>query len=403
MKIIKDKFIIMDGFLGESFYSGVKKKRDDLMLVKFPDGAVSAGVFTTNITKAAPVVVSLTNLASDKIYGLVVNSGNANACTGKQGMDDAITMCESAAKAIGCSSKNILIASTGIIGKVLEMDKIAPAIESGFINISKDGMDNISKGIITTDTFEKKCSVQFYVGGKLATVSGVSKGSGMIHPNMATMLGFAFTDVDISKEMLQAALDEVTLDTFNMISVDGDTSTNDTVFAFSSGKLKNKVIDSYGDDFDNFKVALNALSKELSMMIAKDGEGATKLLQVTLSGCDNEACAKLLAKSVIASSLVKAAFFGNDANWGRIICALGYSGGKFDPEKVDLAFSSVNGSIELMKSGAPIDFSEATALKVLQTDEIDILINLNDGDKSAVAWGCDLTYDYVKINGDYRS
>lgn len=403
MKIVKDKFIIMDGFLGESFYSGVKKKRDDLMLVKFPDGAVSAGVFTTNLTKAAPVVVSSANLASDKIYGLVVNSGNANACTGKQGMDDATSMCESASKIIGCSSKNILVSSTGIIGKLLEMDKITPAIESGFSKVSVNGMDNISKGIVTTDTFEKKCSVQFFIDGKLATVSGVSKGSGMIHPNMATMLGFAFTDVDISKEMLQVALDSITLDTFNMISVDGDTSTNDMVLAFSSGKLKNKIIDSYGDDYDNFKAALKALCKELSIMIAKDGEGATKLLQVKLSGCDNEASAKLLAKAVIASSLVKAAFFGNDANWGRIICALGYSGGKFDPEKVDLSFSSVNGSIDLMKSGAPIDFSEDKALTVLKTDEIDILINLNDGNESAVAWGCDLTYDYVKINGEYRS
>ena len=225
----------------------------------------------------------------------------------------------------------------------------------------------------------------------------------MIHPNMATMLGFTFTDVNITKEMLQLALDTITQDTFNMISVDGDTSTNDMVLSFASGKLDNSIIDSYGDDFDKFKNALNALCKELSMMIAKDGEGATKLLQVILTGSDNEACAKLLAKSVIASSLVKAAFFGNDANWGRIICALGYSGGKFDPNKVDLAFSSVNGSIELMKAGSPIDFSEEKALEVLKADKIDILINLNDGDKSAVAWGCDLTYDYVKINGEYRS
>lgn len=403
MKIVKDKFILMDGFLGESFYSGVKKKRDDLMLVEFPDGAISAGVFTTNVTKAAPVIVSSANLASDKIYGLVVNSGNANACTGSQGMADALEMCNAAAKVIGCSSENILVSSTGIIGKVLEMDKITPAIESGFSKLSVDGMDNISKGIVTTDTFEKKCSVQFCIDGKLATISGVAKGSGMIHPNMATMLGFAFTDVSVSKEMLQSALDSITQDTFNMISVDGDTSTNDMVLAFSSAKLGNKIIDSYGDDFDSFKEALKILSKELSMMIAKDGEGATKLLQVTLSGCDNESCAKLLAKSVIASSLVKAAFFGNDANWGRIICALGYSGGKFNPDKVDLSFSSINGSIDLMKSGAPIDFCEDKALNVLKTDEIDIQINLNDGDSSAVAWGCDLTYDYVKINGEYRS
>lgn len=403
MKIVKDKFILVDGFIGGSFYSGVKKKRDDLILVQFPDGAVSAGVFTKNITKAAPVTVSVENNKSDKIYALIVNSGNANACTGEQGMKDALDMCSIAANAIDCSSENVLVSSTGIIGKVLEMDKISPTIESGFNKLSKEGMDNISKGIITTDTFEKKCSVEFYVDGKLATISGVAKGSGMIHPNMATMLGFTFSDVAISKEMLQMALDAVTKDTFNMISVDGDTSTNDMVLSFASGKLANKIIDSQGSDFDNFKFALNILSKELSMMIAKDGEGATKLLQVSLTGCDNEACAKLLAKSVIASSLVKAAFFGNDANWGRILCALGYSGGQFDPNKVDLSFTSVNGSIELMKSGAPIDFCEDTALSVLKTDKIDIQINLNDGDKSAVAWGCDLTYDYVKINGEYRS
>lgn len=403
MKIVKDKFIVLDGFLGESFYSGVKKKSDDLVLVKFPNGASSAGVFTTNITKAAPVVVSLENIKSKKIYGLVVNSGNANACTGEQGLNDANDMCKYAAKAIGCDKENILVCSTGIIGKVLEMNKIGPAIESGFTKVSKEGMANISNGIMTTDTFEKKCSVQFFINGKLATISGVAKGSGMIHPNMATMLGFAFTDVDISNSMIQNALSDVSSDTFNMISVDGDTSTNDTFLAFSSGSLGNKKIEDFGDDYDNFKVALGALCKELSMMIAKDGEGATKLLQVILSGCANKSCAKLLAKSVISSSLVKAAFFGNDANWGRIICALGYSGGKFKPEKVDLSFSSVNGEIDLMKNGAPVEFSEDIALSVLNTDKIDIIINLNDGDNTATAWGCDLTYDYVKINGDYRS
>lgn len=403
MIIFKNEFFEIDGFEGVSIFTGVKKKKDDMILVSCKNGAYAAGVFTQNITKAAPVTVSQFNIKSDKIYGLIANSGNANACTGDEGMSNCLMMCSKFSDMIGCNENQILVASTGIIGKQLEMDKIVPGIEEGFKSISKSSFKDINKGIMTTDTFEKKVTIQFKLNGKDITLAGVAKGSGMIHPNMATMLGFIFTDANINKNMLQKALSDVVNETFNMVSVDGDTSTNDMVLAFTSCMQNNQPIESNDENYDLFKKALKQLCTELSMLIAKDGEGATKLLQVSVSGCATKDSAQILAKSVISSSLVKAAFFGHDANWGRILCALGYSGGSFDPNKVDLSFESVNGYIKLMKNGTPIDFCESKALEVLKADTIDILVDLKDGEYSAVAWGCDLTYDYVKINGEYRS
>lgn len=403
MIVFKNEFFEIDGFEGTSIFTGVKKKKDDMILVSCKNGAYAAGVFTQNITKAAPVTVSQNNIKSEKIYGLIANSGNANACTGEQGMDNCLSMCSTFSSLIGCDENQILVASTGIIGKQLEMDKIIPGINDGFKDISKGNFKNINKGIMTTDTFEKKVTLQFKLSGKNITLAGVAKGSGMIHPNMATMLGFVFTDANISKDMLQTALSDVVTETFNMVSVDGDTSTNDMVLAFTSCMQSNEPIEYQDENYMVFKNALKQLCTELSKLIAKDGEGATKLLQVSVSGCATKDSAQILAKSVISSSLVKAAFFGHDANWGRIICALGYSGGEFDPNKVDLSFESSNGYVKLMTNGTPLDFCEVKALEVLKADTIDILVDLKDGEHSAVAWGCDLTYDYVKINGEYRS
>jgi len=403
MNLIKE-LIPIQGFNGAALHSGVKRKRKDLALIYSEIPCVSAGVFTQNITKAAPVVVSEKNNQSSSTKAIVINSGNANACTGQQGFIDAEIMIKETASALNIYPDEVLLASTGIIGVPLQMGKITAGIKACAPLLAKDTLDQVAEGIKTTDTFEKKASVTFIADETTITLTGMAKGSGMIHPNMATMLGFILTDCPISKPLLQQALSDVVKDSFNMVSVDGDTSTNDMVLALSNGSATMAtIVNDTNENYLTFKSALKLLCEDLSKQIAKDGEGASKLLEVNLQGAKSEEDAKLCAKSVISSSLVKAAFFGNDANWGRILCSLGYSGGQFTPEKVDLHFESINGSVTLMNAGVPVQFCEEQALKVLSTEEINIHINLNDGEHSATAWGCDLTYDYVKINGEYRT
>ncbi len=392
------------GFLTSGIHAGIKNGdlNLDMGLIYCDKTVASAGVFTRNVTKAAPVTVSKSNLEKDTAKAILINSGNANACTGKQGFNDALECVKLIASHLDISEKEVLVSSTGIIGVPLPMDVIKPGIKNLVSNLDEQNIANLSKSIMTTDTFEKSITVQFDLHGKIGHVTGVAKGSGMIHPNMATMLGFLLTDVTISSQLLSESLQESTGKSFNMISVDGDTSTNDMVLALASGAEGAPSIET-ANDLKIFKEALLLASIELSKLIAKDGEGATKLLEMTITGAPSQSDASLAAKAVISSSLVKSAFFGNDANWGRIICAMGYSGAQFDPDKVSLRIESQNGSLHLMSEGSPIVFDESHALHVLSTESVSIIADLDQGDHQATAWGCDLTYEYVKINGEYRS
>ncbi|MBQ3022535.1 MAG: bifunctional ornithine acetyltransferase/N-acetylglutamate synthase [Clostridia bacterium] len=404
--IIEGGICAPQGFSANGIHCGIRKNRTkrDIALIVSSTPAAAAATYTTNLVKGAPLTVTKNNIADGYAKAVICNSGNANTCNA-DGIEVAEKMCSLVADELGIDSKDVIVASTGVIGQKLDIGSIEnglPELVKG-LGESAEHSDYASEGILTTDTVKKEIAVGFTLGGKECKIAGIAKGSGMIHPNMATMLVFITTDASISPAMLQKALGEDIKKTFNMVSVDGDTSTNDMVSVMANGLAGNKMIESDGEDFEIFAKALNTVTVYLCKMIAGDGEGATKMLECSVSGAKDEKCAKTVAKSVICSSLLKAAMFGADANWGRVLCAIGYSGADVDVNKIDVAFSSKEGKIEVCKNGAGIDFSEDVAKKVLLEKDINILINLNDGEETATAWGCDLTYDYVKINGDYRT
>ncbi|MCG8499133.1 MAG: bifunctional glutamate N-acetyltransferase/amino-acid acetyltransferase ArgJ [Firmicutes bacterium] len=400
-----DKFLAVPGFKASGIYCGIKKNgpNKDLSIIYSEKKAVSAAVFTTNKVKAAPVIINMEHVKNDNTQAIVINSGNANACTGKKGFEDAEYMIETTAKELNLSSNEVLVASTGIIGVPMPMDKIISGVKEAAEILSYDGFEDAAKGILTTDTSTKTVSIELTIDGRPVVISGMAKGSGMIHPNMATMLGFILTNASIDKKMLNKALRDSVDNSFNMISVDGDTSTNDMVAILANGAANNKTIDSQDKNYMKFKEALDIVSLELSKMIAQDGEGATKLIEACLFGGKTKEDAKLCAKSIITSNLVKSAFFGKDANWGRILCSMGYSGGDFNPESVDISFESKRGKVQIAKDGMGLPFDEVLTKEILSEDYVKVVVDLKDGEYEAKAWGCDLTYDYVKINGDYRT
>ncbi len=395
------------GFWAAGVEAGIKyKNRRDMALVYSEAPCRAAGTFTSNVVKAAPVLWDKKIVEeSPYVQAVVVNSGIANACTGKQGMDCCEAESRWAGELLGIPAEAVLTASTGVIGMQLPLDKMKEGIKK-LAAAKADGLEaglDAAKAIMTTDTVPKQIAVEMTLGGRSVTLGGMCKGSGMIHPNMCTMLGFLTTDACISKEMLGKALREDVVDSFNMISVDGDTSTNDTLLIMANGLAGNEEIVSEGEDYDVFREALHVVTTYLARKMAGDGEGATALIEARVVGAANKEEARLLAKSVICSSLTKAAVFGHDANFGRILCALGYSGAKFDPEKVDLYFQSESGRIHIFGDGTARDFSEEEATKILSDPEVTILADMHRGEAQAIAWGCDLSYDYVKINADYRS
>ena len=407
MKHIEGSVTAPKGFQATGAAIGIKKNgKKDICLVASDVPAVLAGVFTTNVVKAAPVLWDMEVAKKGIARGFVVNSGNANACTGEQGMKDAAAMAAAFGRMLGAPADEVLVCSTGVIGVPLPIDLMTKGIEATAPGLGGTFGHGVlaAESIMTTDTFAKTIAVEIELSGKTVTLGGMAKGSGMIHPNMATMLGFVTTDCAIAKEMLDKALQEVILDTFNMISVDGDTSTNDTLLALANGLAGNAVIDVENADYETFKAALLVICRKLAIDLARDGEGATKLVEITVSGAKNTADARTIARSVSASSLFKAMLFGADANFGRVLCAMGYSGASFDPLKVTMDFRDETGkTLRLMESGVPLGFDEAYAKSILINRDIFVDIFLTEGDGTATAWGCDLTYDYVKINGDYRS
>lgn len=392
------------GFTASGVHCGIRKNKSkrDIGMIFCEKKCTAAAVYTTNLVQSSPITITRKNLADGYAQAVIANSGNANTCNA-DGDQKAWAMCELTAKELGIAAEDVIVASTGVIGQVLPIEPIAEGVPALVKELSVDGATDVAEAIMTTDTVKKEVAVQTVIGGKTVKVGGISKGSGMIHPNMATMLCFVTTDAAISSEMIGKAVKKAADDTFNMISIDGDTSTNDMLSVMASGLAGNEEITTEGDDFDAFLEALTAVCRKLSRAMAKDGEGATKLLVCKVSGAKTEADAKGVAKSVICSSLLKAAMFGADANWGRVLCAIGYSGCDVDVHKVDVSFASESGKIDVCKNGAGIDFSEEYAKEILLRDEIDILVSLNEGDGQAEAYGCDLTYDYVKINGDYRT
>lgn len=395
------------GFFAASTAAGIKKQGVmDMALVYSQAPCVAAGTFTTNVVKAAPV-----KWDQDIVYNkptaqaVVCNSGIANACTGTEGFGYCSETAKAAAKALNISEEAVLVASTGVIGRQLPMEKMAAgvAVMAPQLKDTLEAGTQAAQAIMTTDTKKKEVAVSLEIGGKTVTIGGMCKGSGMIHPNMCTMLGFVTTDAKISKKMLQEALSEDVKDTYNMVSVDGDTSTNDTVLLLANGLAENPEITEKGEDYETFKAALNYINTSLAKKIAGDGEGATALFEVKIVGAESKEQAVTLSKSVVTSSLTKAAIYGHDANWGRILCAMGYSGAKFDPEKVDLFFESKAGKIQIIENGVAVDYSEEEATKILSEEAVTAIADVKMGDATATAWGCDLTYDYIKINADYRS
>ncbi|MDO5291343.1 MAG: bifunctional glutamate N-acetyltransferase/amino-acid acetyltransferase ArgJ [bacterium] len=407
MKQIKGGVTAAEGFLASCTEANIKyKDRTDMALVFSKIPAKVAGTFTTNVVKAAPVKWGMNIVKNnEEAQAVVINSGIANACTSKEGDEANEAMAAAAAEALGIPTEYVLTASTGVIGVQLPVDRITAGAKAlgGKLDASLEAGHNAAKSIMTTDTYPKEAAVEFEIGGKVITLGGMSKGSGMIHPDMATMLSVITTNLAISKVLLQEALSEVVKDSFNMISVDRDTSTNDTCVILANGLAGNVEITEKNEDFNKFVEALSYVAKTLARNMAKDGEGATKLIESTVIHAVSKAQAKILAKAVITSSLVKTAVYGSDANWGRIVCALGYSGVDFDPEKVDLYIESVSGKLKLCENGTGCEFSEELATKILSDEEVTITSDMKSGSEQATAWGCDLTYDYVKINGDYRS
>ena len=392
------------GFTANGIHCGIRKSKDkkDLALIFCEKECDTAAVYTQNLVCGAPITVTKNNISDGKARAVVCNSGIANTCNA-DGIEKAEGMCEITANALGISKSDIIVASTGVIGQPLDLEPVKNGIGELVSGLNKNGSDSAANAIMTTDTVKKEFACEFTLGGKPCHIGAISKGSGMIHPNMATMLAFITTDANISSEMLKTSLLEVVADSFNMLSVDGDTSTNDTVAILASGLCENERITEKNDDYRTFTLALSSICEKLVKLMAKDGEGATKLVECVVSGASDVKTAKTCAKAVICSSLVKAAMFGSDANWGRILCALGYSGVDIDVHRVDVKFSSDGGEIEVCKDGSGIDFSEELAKKVLSCDEVYILVDLKSGASCATAYGCDLTYDYVKINGDYRT
>ena len=404
MKLIPGGICAAKGFKANGVHCGIRKNnsKKDLALIVSEVPASAAAVYTTNLVKGAPLTVTKNHIADGKAQAVICNSGNANTCNA-DGIEIAEAMSDLVAKAVGVAAEDVVVASTGVIGQPLDIAPIAGGMEELAAGLSENGSLNAAQAIMTTDTVEKEIAVEFTLGGQVCHMGGIAKGSGMIHPNMATMLVFITTDCAISTEMLQKALSNDITKTFNMLSVDGDTSTNDMVTVLANGMAGNTEITAEGDDFTTFMTALNTVTVSLCRMIAGDGEGATKLLECIVTGADTEEAAKISAKSVICSSLLKAAMFGADANWGRVLCAIGYSGADVDVNKIDVSFRSAKGEVLVCKDGAGVPFSEEIAKEILLEKEIDILIGLGDGPYGATAWGCDLTYDYVKINGDYRT
>ncbi len=392
------------GFTANGIHCGIRKSKDkkDLALIFCEKECDTAAVYTQNLVCGAPITVTKNNISDGKARAVVCNSGIANTCNA-DGIEKAEGMCEITANALGISKSDIIVASTGVIGQPLDLEPVKNGIGELVSGLNKNGSDSAANAIMTTDTVKKEFACEFTLGGKPCHIGAISKGSGMIHPNMATMLAFITTDANISSEMLKTSLLEVVADSFNMLSVDGDTSTNDTVAILASGLCENERITDKNDDYRTFTLALSSICEKLVKLMAKDGEGATKLVECVVTGASDVKTAKTCAKAVICSSLVKAAMFGSDANWGRILCALGYSGVDIDVHRVDVKFSSDGGEIEVCKDGSGIDFSEELAKKVLSCDEVYILVDLKSGASCATAYGCDLTYDYVKINGDYRT
>ena len=403
MNIIDGGICAAKGFTAGGVHCGIRKNKSkrDLSLIFSEKKASAAAVYTTNLVKGAPLAVTKMHLMDGMAQAVICNSGNANTCNAN-GIEIATKMAELTAETMGIEKEDVVVASTGVIGQPLSITPIENAMDSLKASLGKNSGE-AAEGIMTTDTIPKDIAVSFDVGGVECKIGGIAKGSGMIHPNMATMLVFITTDCAISPEMLQKALSTDIQNTFNMVSVDGDTSTNDMVCVLANGMAGNDEITSDGEAFESFMKALNTVTVHLCRMIAGDGEGATKLLECKVTGAADDKTAKIVAKSVICSSLTKAAMFGADANWGRVLCAIGYSGADVDVNKVDVSFQSAKGEIPVCKDGAGIDFSEEIAKEILLEKEITINIELNSGESNATAWGCDLTYEYVKINGDYRT
>ena len=395
------------GFLASGLNAGIKNQtKKDMAMVFSSTPCAAAGVFTTNLVKAAPVKWDKEIVTtSPYVQAVVVNSGIANACTGAEGLGYCADTAAEAATALNIPKTAVLVASTGVIGKQLPIDKIKSGVTalSKVLGSSREDAKLAAEAIMTTDTKSKEVACTFELGGKQVTIAGMCKGSGMIHPNMCTMLCFVTTDAAISHELLQKALSEDVVDTFNMISVDGDTSTNDTVLVMANGQAENTPITKEGEDYKTFCEALHFSMLELSKKIAGDGEGCTCLFEATVIGAKDKNEARTIAKSVVCSSLTKAAVFGHDANWGRILCAMGYSGAQFDPEVVDIWLESKAGTIKIVENGIATDYSEETATKILSEEEVIAKMDIKEGNETATAFGCDLTYEYVKINGDYRS
>lgn len=395
------------GFRAAGVHVGVKThaawKKDVALIVSDVDCAAAA-VFTKNVVKAAPIHVDKAHLADGRARAIIANSGNANACA-PQGEENAQRMCAAAAKAIGCKAEDVLVSSTGVIGQTINVRVIEEGVPELYaaLNSSAEASDAAAHAIMTTDTVKKEAAVETTVGGKTVRMGGIAKGSGMIHPNMGTMLCFLTTDCCISPEMIKTALLETVGISFNRISVDGDTSTNDSCIVLANGLAGNPEITAKGPDYDAFLEALQALCIALAKKMASDGEGAKHLITCTVSGAADEAQAETIAKSVISSTLTKAAIFGADANWGRVLCAMGYSGADFDPEKVDVHFASAAGEIAVCEQGRGLNFDEIKAKKILTEHDIEIRITMGEGETRCTCWGCDITYDYIKINGDYRT
>ena len=404
MKMMEGGVTAAQGFVAGGIHCGVRKNKSkpDLAMIYSEKPCTAAAVYTRNLVKGAPILVTQKNLADGTAKAVICNSGNANTCN-TDGVEKAEAMCQLAAKALGIAPQDVVVASTGVIGQVLPLEPIQEGIPELVKTLSPEGSLAAATAIMTTDTIPKEAAAQVEIGGKTVTLGGISKGSGMIHPNMGTMLCFVTTDCAITPEMLDKAIHQVTEKTFNMISIDGDTSTNDTFAILANGTAGNETIAAPGPDYDAFVEALEAVCRQLSKLMAGDGEGATKLLVCQVEGAADPETAKVVAKSVICSTLFKAAMFGADANWGRVLCAIGYSGAAVDVHKIDVSFRSAKGQVDVCQNGAGIPFSEEKASEVLGEKEIDILVHLHMGQEQAEAYGCDLTYDYVKINGDYRT
>ena len=404
IKLINGGVCAAQGFRAAGVHCGIRKNKTkkDLAMICSDVMANAAAVYTTNLVKGAPLTVTKNHIANGKAQAVICNSGNANTCNAN-GIEIAEQMSHLVAKELNINANDVVVASTGVIGQPLDITPIAKGIPVLAKSLSINGSQDAAEAIMTTDTIDKQIAVEFTIGGKVCKMGGIAKGSGMIHPNMATMLVFITTDAAISSDMLQKALSGDIANTFNMLSIDGDTSTNDMVTVLANGMAGNAEITADGEDFNTFMKALNTVTVNLCRVIAGDGEGATKLLECKVSGGKTLETAKTVAKSVICSSLLKAAMFGADANWGRVLCAIGYSGANVDVTKIDVSFISNKGEILVCQNGAGVDFSEEKAKEILLEKEIVINIKLNDGEFSSTAWGCDLTYDYVKINGDYRT